>query len=157
MKPSRVPRAIGDLLSDAVPQLADRLAEIRLRQTWGALAGTAVARRARPGPLVEGCLTVVVDNSPWLHELSLRQPEILAMVRRACPTVTTLRLTIGPLPAQEGDLAVATSARAAPLSDRDRIEIEEATAIIPDVDLAAAARRLLTRARQASGASTPLS
>lgn len=157
MKSSGVPRAIGEILPDALPQLVERLSEVRLRQSWEAAVGTAVARRARPGPVVDGCLTVVVDNSPWLHELSLRQRELLAMVQRECPTIRTLRLTIGPLPTQEGDHAVAAAARPAALSDHDRNEIEEATAIISDAALADAARRLLTRARQASGSSAPTS
>ena len=157
MKWSGRPRAIGDILPDALPQLAGRMAEVRMRQTWDAVVGPAVARRARPGPLVEGCLTVVVDNSPWLHELSLRQPEVLGMIRRQCPAVRALRLTIGPLPAAGSDPAVARSARLTPLSEHDRHEIEEATAIISDTALAAAARRLLTRARQAGGPSVPAS
>jgi len=107
--------------------------------------------------VVDGCLTVVVDNSPWLHELSLRQRDLLASIQRECPTVRALRLTIGPVSTQGVDHAAVAAARGVPLSDHDRNEIEEATAIISDAALAAAARRLLTRARQARGASVPAS
>jgi len=142
-------------LPDALPQLAERLSEMRLSRSWEAAVGTAVARRSRPGPVVDGCLTVVVDNSPWLHELSLRQRDLLASIQRECPTVRALRLTIGSVSTQGVDPAAAP--RGVPLSDHDRNEIEEATAIISDVALADAARRLLTRARQASGSSAPTS
>lgn len=149
----RMPRAIGDILPDALPQLGERLAEVRLRQNWASAVGAELARRSRPDILAEGCLTVVVDNSPWLQELSLRHAEILTMVRRACPSVRALRLTVGPLPVEANARAAAALRPPAPLSDHDRHEIEEATAIISDPALATAARRLLTRARRASGAS----
>jgi hypothetical protein len=151
LKSPRIPRSVGDILPDALPQLVERLAEVRLRQHWATTVGAEVARRTHPGLLVEGCLTVVVDNSPWLHELTLRQSEVLALIRRECSSVRALRLTVGPLPAEERDRAVVS--RSAPLSQHDQHEIEEATAIISDAALAAAARRLLTRAHQARGAS----
>lgn len=93
-----MPRAVGDLLPIAVPQLAETLAEIRLQHTWKLVVGPDVARRTRPGPLVEGRLTVTADNSPWLHELSLRQPELLARIQLHYPSVRSLRLTVGSLP-----------------------------------------------------------
>ena len=155
MKSSGMPRAIGEILPDALPQLVERLAEVRLHQAWATMVGAEVARRTRPGTLVEGCLTVVVDNSPWLHELSLRQPEVLAMIRRQVPSVRALRLTVGPLPAGLEGQAAAAPLPVTPLSEHDRHEIEEATAIFSDAALAAAARRLLTRARRATGAPDP--
>lgn len=150
-----MPRAIGDILPNVLPQLVERLAEVRLHQGWDTVVGAEVARRTRPGPLVEGCLTVVVDNSPWLHELSLRQPEVLATIQRRAPSVRALRLTVGPLPAGLEGKGATASLPATALSEHEQHEIEEATAIISDAALAAAARRLLTRARRASRASDP--
>jgi hypothetical protein len=152
LKSSGTPRAVGDLLPDAMPQLAERLAEVRVHQAWETVVGLDAARRTRPGSLVEGCLTVIVDNSPWLHELSLRQSELLAMIRLRCPSVKALRLTVGALSpdAREGGTVTAP---AMPLSERDQRAIDEATALLPDAALAAAARRLLTRVRRAEGRS----
>jgi hypothetical protein len=62
-------------------------------------------------------------------------------------------LTVGQLLLPSPDHAAAAARPAAPLSEQDRHEIEEATAIIADAALATAARRLLTRARRATGAS----
>lgn len=150
---SGIPRAIGDLLTDAVPQLADRLAEIRLQGSWEAVVGSDTARRTRPGSLVEGCLTIMVDNSPWLHELSLRQPELLARIRARCPSVRALRLTVGSLGTSR-EPAMTQEHRPVPrLSEQDRREIEEATTPIADPELAATAQRLLARARLAAAAS----
>jgi hypothetical protein len=154
VKSPGIPRAIGDLLADAVPQLADRLAELRLRRSWEAVVGSDIARRARPGSLAEGCLTVVVDNSPWLHELNLRQPELLARIRARCASVRVLRLTVGSLGADPEAAPIPEPPPVpAVLSERDRREIDEATATISDAALAATAQRLLARARLA--ASTP--
>jgi hypothetical protein len=146
LKPSGFPRAVRDLLPDAVPLLAGRLAQANVHQAWETAVGSEVARRARPGPLVEGCLTVIVDNSPWLHELRLRQPEVLAAIQLHCPSIRALRLAVGSLGPGEA------SAGASPppaLSEREQREIEEAAAGISDAALAAAARRLLGRARAA--------
>jgi hypothetical protein len=135
-----------------VPELADRLAEMRLRRSWEAVVGPEVARRTRPGSLAEGCLTVVVDNSPWLHELNLRQPELLARIRARCAGVRVLRLTVGSLGLDPEDTPRPEPRPLPALGEQDRREIEEATATISDAALAAAAQRLLARARLAAGA-----
>jgi len=70
------PRSVADLLVSAVPDLRDRLLEHRIRRAWPAVVGGDAARRAQPRSFVDGCLTVVVDNSPWLHELTLRSDEL---------------------------------------------------------------------------------
>src|SRR5207302_10004672 len=80
---SSAPRAVGDILSTAVPQIRDRLVEQAVRRGWLSLVGPEVARRAQPGALTGHCLQVVVDNSPWLHELTLRAPQIVAALARA--------------------------------------------------------------------------
>src|SRR5256886_8848384 len=91
------PRAVADLLVTAVPELRDRLAEHHVRRAWTALVGTDVARRAQPKGLVDGCLTVVGDNSPWLHELTLRVEELTARLHERVPAVRALRFTLGSL------------------------------------------------------------
>src|SRR6266850_293210 len=112
------PRAIGELLLGALPQLGDRLLVQRMRRTWSAVVGADVARRAQPQALVNGCLTIVVDNSPWLHELNLRAADLTERLRAAFPAVQTLRFNLG----------------------------AAAAAAISDPALAASARRLLARA-----------
>ena len=91
------PRAVADLLVTAVPELQDRLAEYHVRRAWPALVGADVARRAQPQALVGGCLAVVVDNSPWLHELTLRAEELTARLHERVPAVRALRFTLGGL------------------------------------------------------------
>jgi hypothetical protein len=141
------PRAVGDLLTGALPQISDRLIEFRLRQEWPALVGRDIAKRSRPDALSGGTLRVTVDNSPWLHELKLREAEITAKLRERFPEVRAIRLTLGHLSSDEtGDVAPAPKPVA--LTAADRTEIETAVAAIADTEVANMARRLLTTARR---------
>jgi len=87
----REPRAVGELLVTALPQLEDRLLVQRLRRTWASLVGAEMARRAQPQALVKGCLQIVVDNSPWLHELTLRAPDLAGRLGAEYPAVRSGR------------------------------------------------------------------
>src|SRR2546425_5519 len=135
-RPNREPRA--------------RLAEPHARRAWTALVGPDVARRAQPKGLVDGCLTVVVDNSPWLHELTLRVEELTARLHERFPAVRALRFTLGSLEPAAPPAPPPHARSATPLPAADRHAIDAATSVIPDPTLAAVARRLLTKAWQAS-------
>src|SRR6185312_16587240 len=93
------PRAVGELLVNALPQLEDRLLVQKLARTWVALVGADMARHAQPQSLANGCLHVAVDNSPWLHELTLRAAELTERLRAQFDVVRSLRFTLGTLPA----------------------------------------------------------
>ena len=141
------PRAVGDLLTGALPQISDRLIEFRLRQEWAALVGRETAKRSRPDTVSAGTLRVTVDNSPWLHELKLREAEITAKLRERFPGIRAIRLTLGTLsPEETGDVAPAPKPVA--LTAADRVEIETAVAAIADAEVANTARRLLITARR---------
>ena len=142
----RAPRIVGELLVSAMPQLEDRLFVQRLQRAWGVLVGADVARRSRPHALVNGILQITVDNSPWLHELTLRGPELGARLAAQFPAVRSLRFTLGAPPAEESTPAARPASRRSPLSDDDRRAIDAAAAAISDPDVAAGARRLMARA-----------
>lgn len=132
----------------AVPELRDRLVEIQVRGAWHGLVGPDLARRARPQSLSNGCLHVVVDNSPWLHELTLRSGELTRRIAARFETIRTLRFTLGRLdgapespPSPEGHFARTLDAD-------DVREINETVAPIRDPDVRAAACRLLGTARR---------
>ena len=144
------PRAIGELLLGALPQLGDRLLVQRMRRTWSAVVGGDVARRAQPQALVNGCLTIVVDNSPWLHELTLRVEELTARLHERFAAVRALRFTLGSLEPAAPPAPPPHARSATPLPAADRHAIDAATSVLPDPTLAAVARRLLTKAWQAS-------
>jgi hypothetical protein len=147
------PRAVGDLIPDALPQLGERLVEVRVSAAWTALVGADVARRARPGRIVRGALEVTVDNSPWLSELTLRGPDLTRAVRARFPDVAALRFVLGPLPAADAPRAPARARRsAAPVSEADARDIEAAVAAIADPALAGAVRRVMTEAHRSAAA-----
>jgi hypothetical protein len=141
-----LPRAVGELLVSAVPQLEDRLQVERLRRSWGALVGPDAARRSRPQALVNGCLHVVVDNSPWLSELTLLAPDLTARLAARYPAIRSLRFSLGGAAAEERPPAARPAPPAPRLDEDDRRAIDAAAAAIPDPALAATARRLLVRA-----------
>ena len=141
---------MADLLPTALPDLAGRLIEREIRLAWPALVGRDAARRTQARALENGCLTIVVDNSPWLHELTLRREELLARVAERFDGVRALRVVLGQL--EPGERAAAPEGPrhpAARLDAADLSEIDAAAAAIPDPTLAAAARRLLTKAWRA--------
>jgi len=141
------PRRVADLVASALPQITDRLLEIRLQSRWAALVGPETARRTQPGRLEHGCLTVTVDNSPWLHELTLRQAELTARLAEHVPEVRALRFVIGTL-VRETPAARAREPRPERLTPVEAQEIDDAVSLIGDPAVASAARRLLTTARR---------
>lgn len=142
------PRAIADVLVSAVPQLSDRLVEYNIRRAWATLVGPDMARRTRPQSLTNGCLHVVVDNSPWLHELTLRASELTARLGAENQAVRSLRFTLGTLETEPRSRPERRERRATALTDDDRRDIDEAASAISDPALAHVARRLLTTARR---------
>jgi hypothetical protein len=144
-----LPRAVSDLLVAALPQLASRLEEMRILRSWSSLVGPEVARRTRPGALVGGCLEVVVDNSPWLCELTLRANELGRRVRERFPGVLSLRFVLGALHSLAPEQPAARRApQPASLSAADVLEVDAAAAAIADAELASTARRVMLKARR---------
>ena len=145
------PRAVGDLLVSAVPALRDRLVEVELRAAWTTLVGADAARRSHPLGLVNGCLHVAVDNSPWLQELTLRSEELRRRIAARFSAVRTLRLTLGRAePALHRAQPAAVAARPPALTPHEIGEIDAAVASIRDPDARAAARRLLGTAKRSN-------
>src|SRR5215470_2583439 len=96
----RAPRRVADLVASAVPQISARLQETRIRSRWSTLVGREIARRTQPGRLEHGCLSITVDNSPWLQELTLRQAELTTRLAATFPEIRSLRFAVGTLAAE---------------------------------------------------------
>src|SRR5258705_10011825 len=142
---SRPPRAVADLLLTAVPDLRDRLLEHRIRRAWPQVVGADAARLAQARSFTDGCLTGAVDTSPWLQELTVRGEELTRRLNERFDAVRSLRFVSGRIEA-EGSVRFGGAPPAPPLDAREQREIDEATAAIRDAGVAAAARRLLTKA-----------
>jgi tetratricopeptide (TPR) repeat protein len=143
-----VPRPIADLLVTAVPELRDRLVEDRIRRAWAAVAGEDIARRTNPQRLVNGCLEVAVDNSPWLSELTLRSAELAKRVGARFDGVRSIRFVLGTIAVEPRD-ARPRAPRSVPLTAEVKQGIDDAVAVISDDTLRTAARRLMTKAHRA--------
>jgi len=152
----RNPVRVGNLLTAAVPALAERMLEEAIRREWAQTAGPEAARRSRPGALRQGTLEVSVDNSPWLQELTLRSAAIVAALRkRHGSAVTGVRFALG---SGRGDAdVVARPAHAGTEAPERRLTVEEARLVdaaagqVPDPALASSLKRLLTKDLLARG------
>jgi hypothetical protein len=146
----QAPRAVGDLLPAAMPQLGERLLEYRVQASWTSIVGRDVARRARPSSYASGTLQVVVDNSPWLHELTLRVADLQRMVSAHFPEVRALRFSLATSPIDPPSRDRVSPARSSTVAlGRDDVaDIDAAVSAIADPEVAEAARRLLTTARR---------
>jgi len=57
--------------------LATRLKEFRVMGRWEKIVGKVIARHAQPSSLRGKKLSVVVDSSAWMQQLSLLKPELI--------------------------------------------------------------------------------
>jgi hypothetical protein len=140
------PLRVRDLLVAAVPGLRDRMLEETIRSGWADIAGPEIARRSRPGELRAGVLTVHVDNSPWLQEVTLRSTEILARIKaRHGSAVTSVRCALGALPTPRQTVTHDRPPPADPLSAEEEHAVDTIIAPVTDPVLAASVRRLVTK------------
>lgn len=141
------PVRVGEVLTAAVPALRERMLETAIRRDWAQVVGPEVARRSEPGELRMGALTVTVDNSPWLHELTLRSDDLLRALRsRHGGAVSSLRFSLGTIAAPP------RQATRGPLPDREvTLDSEGATLVdtlvasVSDPALGVSLRRLLVK------------
>jgi hypothetical protein len=144
------PVRVGDMLATAVPGLGERMTEYRIRAGWVETMGIDVARRCRPGALDAGVLHVIADNSPWLHELTLRSDELLSRLReRHGRSVRALRLSLGPVAPSRTAPAPPRTTPCPPITPEEERALEHMTAGLSDPVIAASLRRLMARDRLA--------
>lgn len=151
------PVRVGDLLPDLAQkggwgQVVDLC---RLQAAWGDLMGTVVATHSRPDTIGRGRLTVTVDNSAWLMQLSFYRDEMRAKVGGffGDGRVEDVFLRVG---------RVAPAARPSkggrkprPVPPEVVREVEQGVAVVPDPEVRSALRKLLlaelARGRPAAG------
>lgn len=145
--PTSTPTPVGALLTAALPPLADGLLALTIRREWPSLVGPQVSHRAQPGDLRAGTLTVVVDNSPWLQELTLRERELLSCLhgRYGADSVRAIHFTLGtPAPGPEFS-DHRTSHEDATLTPEEEAWVARTTSSVGDPSLAETVRRLLVK------------
>ena len=59
-----------------------KLKEYRIYGVWEKAVGKGIARHARPAGMRGKKLTVIVDSSAWMQQLSMLKPEIMGKVNQ---------------------------------------------------------------------------
>jgi hypothetical protein len=151
------PVPVRDVLVAALPELRVHMLQEGIRKDWSSIVGPEISRRSQPGGLRLGVLDVTVDNSPWLHELTLRSSSLLAALQaRHGSVVSSLRFVLGPVAAGPSP-AAPRRRRPEPQAELGPAEaslVESVVAPVTDPALAASIRRLVTKdflARQSLG------
>lgn len=141
------PTPVGALLTAALPPLADKLLAAAVRREWSRAVGPEIARRAAPGDLRAGTLTVVVDNSPWLQELTLREGELLSRLqaRFGADSIAALQLTLGAVSHPSEVTTQKTRRAEESLTPEEEAWVAGTTSSIGDPALAETVRRLLVK------------
>jgi predicted nucleic acid-binding Zn ribbon protein len=124
--------------------LGARLKEYRVLAVWDRAVGGVIAGHARPATVRGRKLTVTVDSSAWMQQLTLLRPEIIAKLNRmlgaAAVESVTFRLGEVEPPARR------PRAAPTPLPDLDaaeRARVAERVAGIADEGVREALRHLM--------------
>src|SRR5262245_25433597 len=137
------PVRVRDVL-EAMPDLRDHMLEAAIRTNWTQAVGPELSCHSRPGVLRLGTLEVIVDNSPWLQEMTLRSGELLSVIRaRHGSSLSSLRFVLGTVPVKPSPLVVPRTPSAPALAGVEARWVDALVAPVSDPLLAGSVRRLL--------------
>ncbi|WP_243370765.1 DUF721 domain-containing protein [Geotalea sp. SG265] len=132
------PAAVAELLTEFFQDkpVGMRLKEGKIWLVWEKSVGEQIAARARPAAFRDGTLTVIVDNAPWMQQLTYLKKEIIAKINGHLgeELVTDLYLRAGSSPAPPAQPSPPTQGCRA-LSPEEQQQIGEKTADISDPEL----------------------
>ena len=96
-KVEKLSKTLEKLLADR--GWSARLREYRVFSLWEKAVGPGIARHAQPSSIRGRRLTVIVDSSAWMQQLSLLKPEIVAKVNARLGTdgIESITLRLGEL------------------------------------------------------------
>lgn len=96
-----LPTAAGQILALALRRhgLEPKLKRYEFVARWDEIVGKELARRTRPGPLLDGVLTVFVASSSWAQELSFHKLAVLKRIQHISGSgvVDDVRFSVGNL------------------------------------------------------------
>jgi predicted nucleic acid-binding Zn ribbon protein len=123
-----------------------KLKEYRVFSLWDRAVGPGIARHAQPVSIRGKRLTVIVDSSAWMQQLSLMKPEVLSRVndRLGPDGIESITLRLGELerPASKPEAYVAPSGK---LDEAEQKRVEEYLAGIGDPEAWAALRQVIEK------------
>ena len=145
---------LGDVLASVLKDrgLTAGLTLSGLQTAWDEAVGPSIAAHARPEALKGGTLTIIVDSSAWMNQLSMMRLDIIEKVRKAAgggvEAVMDIRFRLGqpvaPVPVRKEPPFVPKKRALGP---EDKAEVEDAVGAIPDPDLKGSVRRVLLKAK----------
>src|SRR5574340_204163 len=120
-----------ELMSRTIAKLLDargwssRLKEYRVLGIWDRCVGPGIAAHAQPAMVRGKKLTVIVDSSAWMQQLSLLRPEITEKLNRNLgeDAVESISLKLGEVRATgAGSEGKKTALRSLDAGERKRID-----------------------------------
>ena len=142
-KLDRLSHTLGSMLK--ARGLGSRLDEYRVFGQWEKSVGPVIARHAQPQIVRGKKLTLIVDSTAWMQQLSLLKPEIIEKVNRNLgkETIKDIMLRLGEVESRKQaseDPPVRTV-----LSQDEREKIEDYVREIGDADTREAVRRVIEK------------
>lgn len=138
-------RSVRELVTAAIPGLAERMLITLIRGGWAATVGPELALRTDPLALERGTLSVGAETSASLQELALRAPDLVDLLaRRFGSAVSSIRPTLHRRrPASPP--ATVQRLRDIVLTPAETASVECLASAIADPVVAAAVRRVLVK------------
>jgi predicted nucleic acid-binding Zn ribbon protein len=149
------PISLADVLGGASRRIGfgEKLKHMKLMARWEKIAGSAVARHARPSRLRGRTLIVRVDQPTWMQELTFLKHEIMERIREEFKegAPSDMKLELGELPPWSSTKEEPERAEMRELDDDEKEFIQVAADEIDDPDIRDAARRAMSAGFGRSG------
>ncbi len=141
MKVEKLSRTLQKIL--AARGLSGRLDIFRIIGQWEVLVGDVIARHTQPLSLKGKKLSVQVDSSVWMQQLSLLKPELIEKVNRGLGegTITNVTVALGEVKRRSGRREA--SSPLPPLSDEERMAIDRYTETVREPEIREAIRKVM--------------
>jgi hypothetical protein len=126
--------------------LSARLREYRVFGVWNKAVGEVLARHAQPAAVRGKKLTVTVDSSAWMQQLSLLKPEIIGNLNQMLGenAVESITLRLGEVTVRLRDEAPRPLPNAS-LRQEERDKIDAVVRDIPDPTVRDSLRHLMEK------------
>ncbi len=125
--------------------LTTRLKEYRVVGRWEKIVGKVIARHAQPSSLRGKKLSVAVDSSAWMQQLSLLKPELIEKLNNGLGAGSIQDITFKMGNVVKAAKPANEQPHAAMLDEDAREKIEQYVHDIKDVDVKEALRRLIEK------------
>lgn len=125
--------------------LTTRLKEYRVVGRWEKIVGKVIARHAQPSSLRGKKLSVVVDSSAWMQQLSLLKPELIEKLNEGLGAGSFQEITFKMGNVAPGERPEIERPSPAMLDKGETEKIEEYIRGLKDLDVREGLRRLIEK------------